>query len=66
MNGVNVYIVEIDFKTRKGGVDMEFEELLKAHKRVVERFVFFKIADRQDAEDILQEVYLSHFKNLER
>lgn len=45
---------------------MEFEELLKAHKRVVERFVFFKIADRQDAEDILQEVYLSHFKNLER
>lgn len=41
---------------------MEFEALLNAHKRAVERFVFFKISDRQDAEDLLQEVYLSAFQ----
>ena len=41
---------------------MEFEKLLEEHRRAVERFVFFKITDRQDAEDILQEIYLSAFQ----
>ena len=44
---------------------MEFEALLNAHKRAVERFVFFKISDRQDAEDLLQEVYLSAFQRFD-
>ena len=44
---------------------MEFEDLLMEHKRAVERFVFFKIADRQDAEDLLQEVYLSAFQKFD-
>ena len=41
---------------------MEFEELLKKHKRSVERFVYFRVANKEDADDLLQETYLSAFK----
>ena len=42
---------------------MNFEKLLADNKRVVERYVFFRISNKQDAEDILQETYLSAFQN---
>ncbi len=41
---------------------MEFEELLSEHKRAVERFVYFRVANRENAEDILQETYLAAFQ----
>ncbi len=41
---------------------MDFEILLNEHKRVVERFVFYRISDRNSAEDILQETYLAAFQ----
>ncbi len=34
-----------------------FEQALAAHCRAIERYVFFRINNRQDAEDVLQEVY---------
>ncbi len=43
----------------------EFEEMLKSCRQSVERFVKFKISSLQDAEDILQEVYLTAFQKLD-
>lgn len=37
----------------------EFERLLKAERVSIERFVRYKISSEADAEDVLQEVYLS-------
>ena len=36
----------------------EFEELLSQSCPAVERFVKFRLTSEQDAEDILQEVYI--------
>lgn len=44
---------------------MSFEKLLIDNKRIVERYVFFRISNKQDAEDILQETYLTAFQNFE-
>ncbi len=38
---------------------MEFEALLREHQNAIERFVKFKISDPFDADDILQETYLT-------
>ncbi|MBO7340066.1 MAG: RNA polymerase sigma factor, partial [Lachnospiraceae bacterium] len=40
----------------------EFEKLLGQVRISVERFVRYKIADRADAEDVLQEVYLAAYQ----
>ncbi len=37
----------------------EFEELLLSHKGAVERFVRFKISSSFDADDVLQEIFIS-------
>lgn len=57
-----VFIIEVDFNIREGGVYMNFETLLAQHKRVIERYVYFRISNKEDAEDILQETYLSAFQ----
>lgn len=36
-----------------------FEQLLEADKQSVERFVRFRISARADADDVLQEIYLT-------
>lgn len=41
---------------------MEFESLLLENKYAVERFVHFRIEDFEDAEDIIQEIYLAAFQ----
>ncbi|MCM1058074.1 MAG: RNA polymerase sigma factor [Firmicutes bacterium] len=41
----------------------DFEKLLDAERISVERFVRFRISSRADAEDVLQEVYLSAYRN---
>lgn len=40
----------------------EFESLLRECQRAIERFVFFRLPCYQDAEDILQEVYMTAFQ----
>lgn len=40
----------------------EFEALLSAQRAVVERFVRFRIGERADADDVLQEVYLAAYR----
>lgn len=43
----------------------EFEKLLVEYRRCVERFVKYKIGNRSDAEDILQDVYIyPHIRSL--
>ena len=37
----------------------EFEALLQAHFVPLQRYVHYKVADRQDAEDIIQEVCMT-------
>lgn len=41
----------------------KFEDLLFCNQLSVERFVKFRIPNVSDAEDILQEVFLTAFKN---
>lgn len=41
---------------------MSFEKLLSENKFAVERFVHFKISDYEDAEDVIQEIYVTAFQ----
>lgn len=43
----------------------EFNDLLKPCKAAIERFIFYKLPNKQDGEDILQEVYFSAVKNFD-
>jgi len=43
----------------------EFEMLLEEHRRVIERFVYYKTPSKTDGDDVLQEVYLSAYRNCE-
>lgn len=38
---------------------MDFEQLLAEHRTAAERFVRFRLSSRSDADDVLQEVYLT-------
>jgi len=44
----------------------EFEILIKTQMRMLKRFLFHKISDTQDAEDILQDVLLSAYNGFDR
>ena len=62
--------VLIHRKLNIGGDDMddEFSLLLKGCKSSIERFIYYKMPNKEDAEDILQEVLITgyrSFKNLE-
>lgn len=43
----------------------EFETILETHRRVIERFVYYKTPSKADGDDVLQEVYLSAYRNCE-
>ena len=46
---------------------MDFETLTAPHRRAIEAYVKFKVSDREDAQDILQETWLAaylHFSEL--
>lgn len=43
----------------------EFEILLEEHRRAVERFVYYKTPSKTDGDDVIQEVYISAFKNFD-
>ena len=43
----------------------EFEVLLERYRAVLERFIKYKISNRHDAEDIIQEVFLAAYRNFE-
>ena len=62
-----VFSCEVDFIVRKGGEDVDqtlFEEMLCLTKGALERFVYYKLPTREDAEDILQDVYITAFLNI--
>lgn len=61
---VSVYIDETGFNyCITGGDDMDdFEKLLNAERVSVERFVRFRLNCKADADDVLQEVYLTAYK----
>ena len=40
-----------------------FEELLECNRCSVERYVRFRISSKEDADDLLQEIYLASFNN---
>ncbi|MGL4735831.1 MAG: RNA polymerase sigma factor [Cellulosilyticaceae bacterium] len=42
---------------------VSFEDLLVEHKLFIERFIYYKIASIPDAEDVIQNTYLSAYKN---
>ena len=57
---------EIDFEYELGGDTVsEFESLLKEHFLPLQRYVRYKISNRHDAEDILQEVCLTASQSFE-
>ena len=41
----------------------EFEHLLDAHREVIERYIFCRMANTSDAEDVIQNTYLAAFRN---
>lgn len=61
----SVYISETGFihQTNRGGEGMEsFEKLLNAERVSVERFVRFRLISKADADDTLQEIYLTAYQ----
>lgn len=44
---------------------MEFENLLQQHIRSVERLIYFRVSNHEDAQDILQETFLSAFEKFD-
>ena len=46
---------------KESGMD-DFEKLLNAERVSVERFVRFRLHSREDADDVLQEVYLAAYQ----
>ena len=62
-----VYNGESALHHKKGGEFMEsFEQLLIEHRGAVERYVRYRISSKSDADDVLQEVYISAFRRFEQ
>lgn len=47
-------------------MEHEFEQLLLSCRDAIERFVFFRMPSRQDAEDVLQEIYLKGYQSFDQ
>ncbi len=45
---------------------MNFEQLLAEHRTAAERYVRFRLSSRSDADDVLQEVYLTAYHRFEQ
>ena len=63
-----VFMGETGFeKISKGGEHMEcFEDLLSAHRSSVERYVRFRLSSKADADDVLQEIYLTAYRKFDQ
>lgn len=55
-------VLNIKYSERGDDVD-DFEKLLDAERVSVERLVRFRVNSKADADDVLQEVYLTAFRN---
>ena len=44
----------------------DFEQLLTKHKTAVDRYVRFRLASKSDADDVLQEIYLTAYRRFEQ
>jgi RNA polymerase sigma-70 factor (ECF subfamily) len=42
----------------------EFEQLIEQHRGVIERLVYYKIPIKEDAEDILQDIWLIAYEKV--
>lgn len=42
---------------------VDFEQLLSEHRMAVERYVRFRLSSRSDADDVLQEIYLTAYRH---
>ena len=64
LDDLTVYICETGFDlTNKGGENMdEFEKQLNSVRIAVERFVRYRLPSQTDADDVLQEVYLTAYQ----
>ena len=65
---VFVYYSEklFEIRTSEGGDCLkEFEYLLEQVKPAVERFVYFRISMKADAEDVLQDIYITAYKSFD-
>lgn len=45
---------------------MDFERLLTEHRTAVERYVRFRLSSRSDADDVLQEIYLTAYRHFDQ
>lgn len=45
---------------------MDFERLLAEHRAAAERYVRFRLSSRSDADDVLQEVYLTAYRRFDQ
>lgn len=45
---------------------MDFERLLAEHRTAAERYVRFRLSSRSDADDVLQEVYLTAYRRFDQ
>lgn len=44
----------------------EFDLLLSSCKDVIERFIYYRMPNKEDAEDVLQEVLITGYRSIER
>ncbi len=51
------------FLKRKDDVDTVFEKLYSEHYRAVERYVRFKVSDKFESDDILQEIHIAVYRS---
>ena len=45
---------------------MDFEQLLAEHRTSAERYVRFRLSSRSDADDVLQEVFLTAYHRFDQ
>ena len=65
---IYVYKVETGFNIRMRGDDVdcdEFTSLLNSYKNSIERFIYYKMPNKYDAEDVLQEVLIIGYKSFD-
>jgi RNA polymerase sigma-70 factor (ECF subfamily) len=56
---------EVILKIKNGEIDC-FEVLVKKYSKIVYNYLFSKLKKKEDCEDLLQEIFLSFYKNLTR
>ena len=56
---------EVILKIKNGEIDY-FEVLVKKYSKVIYSYLFSKLKKKEDCEDLVQEIFLSFYKNINR